>query len=367
MQDLEKQGYSYDEVKKALLSSREIKFEYELLDKEDRKIGTIPEVSGSYSFYADGEIKGIGRFNINEKYLKDINLLSERIKPYFHLKINSDWLKWGQGIYLLSAPNRNEEKGSVYRDIDAYDKGLILKEDQVDNRYFIPKGTYYTNVIRELILSTGIQKISIQESDLTLSIDKEYEIGTSKLEIINDLLKAINYNSVYFDENGFCMVRKYMNPIERPYEFEYSTNNESVTLYGANETLDSYNIPNKFVRYVENPEADYMIASYVNDKASNPLSTVNRGRTITDIKAITDIPDQATLNDYVERIAFEKSQVFGGLVFNTLPMPHHTYLDCLRIKNDVLGISEKYIETSWNVDASVNGVMSHVCRKVVPL
>jgi hypothetical protein len=216
-------------------------------------------------------------------------------------------------------------------------------------------------------LSTGIEKISIQESDLTLSVDKEYEIGTSKLEIINNLLNSINYNSAYFDENGFCVIRKYINPKDRSYEYEYETNDKSVITYGSSETLDAFAIPNKFVRYVENPETGYLISRFVNDKASNKLSTVHRGRTITDIQSVTDIADQTTLDEYVKRVATEKSLVLGGLKFSTWPMPHHSFLDCIFVKNKTLGIAEKFIETSWSVDASENGLMTHTCKKVIEL
>jgi len=367
MQSLSINGYAEEKVKGALQSNREIRYEYDLLDKDDRKIGTLNDVRGSYSFNSEAEIKGAAMFLISERDHKDINFLNERIKPYFCLKMGLEWIRWGQGIYLLSSPDRNEQNGGIYRNIEAYDKGLILKEDMTDNRYFIASGTPYTNAIRDLIISAGIIKISIQESNLVLSIDKEYPIGTSKLDIINDLLNSINYNSAYFDENGFCMIRKYVNPIERVYEFEYITDSKSITIYGASETLDTFSIPNKFVRYVENPETGYMIASFINDKASNPLSTVSRGRAITDIKSITDIADQSTLEDYVKKVASEKSQVFGGVKFSSLTMPHHSLSDCLYIKNNNLNMSEKFIETAWNIDAYEGGLMSHTCRKVVEL
>jgi hypothetical protein len=367
MQELAKNDFSKEQVIEALKTNRVTKYEYDLLDKYDRKIGTIDEIGGSYSFDSNAEIKGTARFTLNEKKLKEIDFLSERIKPYFCLKMGKTWLKWGQGVFLLSSPNRQEQNGGIYRDIEAYDKGLILKEDCVDNRYFIAKGTRYTDAVRTLILSTGINKISIQESDLVLSVDKEYPIGTSKLDIINDLLISINYNSVYFNADGFCMVRPYINPKDRAYEFEYVTDKKSIVEYGSEETLDAFSIPNKFVRYVENPEADYLTSTFVNDKASNKLSTIYRGRTITDIRAVTDIADQATLDAYVKRVATEKSLVFGGIIFPSAVMPHHSFLDCLYVRNTTLGVSEKFIETSWSIDASPNGRMTHTCKKVVEL
>jgi hypothetical protein len=367
MKELAQEGFTHDRVKDALMSNRQIQFEYELLDKQDRRIGTIDDVNGSYSFNSEAQIKGAGRFVLNEKNLREIDFLSERIKPLFCLKIGSKWIKWSQGIYLISSPDREERNGGVYRSIDAYDKSLILMEDKVDNRYLITAGTLYTDAIRTLLISAGITKYSIEESSLELSVDKEFEIGTSKLDIINGLLISINYNTLWFDGNGYCMIRKYINPKDRAYEFNYETDEKSIITYGSTESIDAFNVPNKFVRYVENPETDYLISSFVNDRSSNPLSTVSRGRVITDIEAVSDIPDQVTLDQYVQRVATERSLIFGGVKFPTLPMPHHTFLDCLRVKNTTLGIAEKYIETEWSIDTGEKGLMTHKCKKVVEL
>jgi hypothetical protein len=367
MLDLAYEKHSAEQVKNALQSNREVRYEICLLDKKDYQIGIIDDVDGSYSFDSGAEIKGAGRFNISERKFKDIDFLNERIKPYFCLRVGNEWLRWGQGIYILSSPDRTEKQGGIYRDIEAYDKSVILREDKVDNRYLIRAGTLYTDAVRELILSSGIDTISIQESNLTLTVDKEYEIGTSKLEIINNLLLSINYNSIWFDGNGFCMVRKYLNPKDRQPEFEYVTDSKSIMMYGSTETLDAFNVPNKFIRYVENPDADYMISTFVNDKSNNKLSTVSRGRVITDIEAVSDIPDQATLDEYVKRVANEKSQVFGGVAFNTLTMPHHQCLDCYYVRINDLGVSEKVIETGWSISMSDNGLMSHKCKKVIEL
>jgi hypothetical protein len=367
MQLLSNQGYTQEQVKNALHSSRTIKWEYMLLDKNDRNIGTIKDITGSYGLDSEAEIKGSARFELSEREYKDVDFFSERIKPYFCLKIGTEWLKWEQGIYLLNSPDRSENKGGIYRNIEAYDKTVILREDRVYNRYLIPKGTSYSVAIRNLILSTGITDLSIQESELELSVDKEYEIGTPKLEIINSLLNAINYNSVWFNYHGTCMVTKYIPGKERAYEYEYSTNNKSVTYYGASETLDTFNIPNKFVRYVENPETGYLISTLTNDQASNKLSTVNRGRVITDIKSVTDIADQQTLDSYVRKEAEQLSLVYGGFEFSTLPMPHHTFMDCYLFRNRNLDVMEKVVETAWNINASVNGTMTHKVKKVIEL
>ena len=83
MLELEKNGYTESQIKNKLLGDREIKFEYDLLDKNDKKLGTLADVECSVSFSAYAEIKRSASFTLSEKEHKDIDFLNERIKALF--------------------------------------------------------------------------------------------------------------------------------------------------------------------------------------------------------------------------------------------------------------------------------------------
>lgn len=72
MQQLSNSGYTETQVKAALHSSRTIKWEYVLLDKNDRNIGFISDITGSYGMDSEAEIKGSARFELSEKEYKNI-------------------------------------------------------------------------------------------------------------------------------------------------------------------------------------------------------------------------------------------------------------------------------------------------------
>ena len=50
-----------------------------------------------------------------------------------------------------------------------------------------------------------------------------------------------------------------------------------------------------------------------------------------DIRQVDDIADQVTLDDYVQRIAFEASQVYGYITAETAIMPTHGINDVAQI------------------------------------
>jgi hypothetical protein len=273
--------------------------------------------------------------------------------------------EWPLGVFLLSSPTRQDQNRAIKRAIEAYDSSLVIKEDCFDDRYRIAAGTKYTAAIVTILNGAGIWKINITDHSGTLAVDKEFEIGTTKLAAVNQLLAEINYTSIWVDENGYFVAQPYALPSGREAEYEYRNNELSIICPEASEELDLFNVPNKWVRYVSNPDKATLRSVYVNDLATSKTSTVNRERMIVDCQPVDDILDQATLDAYTLRQAYEASQVYGKFEFSTALMPHHSFLSCLFLEHTDYGIADKYIETSWSMDLSPGGQMSNSCRRVI--
>lgn len=363
MNNLKTGIYTDEQIKKMLQNNRKIAYRYELLDRNDKPIGEIT-ASGNIDYDTNASIMRVGTFSIKE--LNDIDFINERIKPYFRLYTGTEWIEFPLGVFLISSPSRVSDEYSITRQVESYDKSLILKEDKFTSRYMIPKNTYYTNAISTILSDENINNYDIQQSDLSLQTNIEFDIGTDKLTAINTLLKAINYNPLYVDAYGCFRATKYINPDARTIDGYYTIDRDSIVLSGATETLDVFNYPNKIVRYLENAELGCMTATVINDDPASKLSTVSRGRTIVDIAPVNDIPDLATLEAYTHRIADEK-KIYQEIKFNTPVMPNHDFMECLYLQNNELGISGKYVEYAWNLDLEIGGVMSHRCRKTVSL
>ena len=365
MIELAVNGYSRDEVIKRLHSNRIVKFRYNLLNRYDVKIGELDVIpGGTVSLNSLAEIKRTANFVIKDR--GDSDWLNDRIQPVFCLKMSDGgWAEWPLGVFLMSSPTLRIENGVKYRDVEAYDPSLILVEDKFDNRYIIPAGTTYDDAIKTILNQAGIWKINIIPHLGEIRIDKEFEIGSTKLSAINQLLSEINYTSLWVDENGYFTAKPYVIPSEREAEYAYRNDDLSIILPGAMKEEDLFSVPNKWVLVVSNPETESLRSVYVNDLSTSKTSTISRGRTIVDFRIIDDVYDQQTLDDIAKRLAYEASQIYGKFIFETALMPHHSFMDILYIEHTAYDISAKYTETSWSMTLSHDGQMRHETRRVI--
>ncbi|MGC7873915.1 hypothetical protein ACPUYX_20800, partial [Desulfosporosinus sp. SYSU MS00001] len=150
MQSLNIGGYTQQQVMDVLHMkncSRNIKFRYDLLDKNEIKKSTLSTVvSGEIDMQYMADIKRTAKLKIEDD--GSINWLSDRIQPFFMLQMpDLNWIEWSLGIFLLSTPTRIEENNKIYRDVEAYDGLQILKDDKFTERYTIAQGTNYYDAI----------------------------------------------------------------------------------------------------------------------------------------------------------------------------------------------------------------------------
>lgn len=280
--------------------------------------------------------------------------------------IPGDWVEFPLGIFLLNTPTRAEINGMIYRDVEAYDGLIVLQESKIDERLTAPIGELYYDFIIYMLGRANITKWNIEHSDKTIITAQEWTIGTPYLTIINDLLAALNYTPLWVDENGYYISRLYRSPQERPADIEYIADELSVIYNGMEEELDLFNVPNRWIIVLNDPEREDLVSDQININPDSPTSYQARGnRYIVDFREVTDIADQAALDQYAERVAFEASQIFGNIQFETAIMPIHSYADVVYLENEILGISGKYSETEWKLPLNIGGKMSHTVRRVV--
>lgn len=357
--------YSHDQMDRILKSNRRVKYRFELLDKNEIAIREI-SATGSINFNATADIQAGANFIVNEYELKGIDLVNARIRPYMQVMTPSGYVDYPLGIYLISSPNRQSDGISVVRQLECFDKCVILNEDKFTNRYYIQKGKLYTQAINEILESAMIFNHDISPSIFTTTTELEFEVGTTKLKAINQLLQAINYTPIWFDVNGFARSSVYVTPSKRNEEYSYLTDEQSITFVGVEQNIDTFNIPNIIIRYTSNTESNYLYAKYVNDNPASKLSTITRGRNVVDCATVSDIANQATLEQYVKRLADEQT-LYEEISFDTANMPHHTYMDCLQIQNKELDINNTYIEYEWTINLEIGGKMNHKCKRTVNL
>jgi hypothetical protein len=392
MLSLNRDGFTSAQIKLALHNPhRRLDFRYELLNKDGNKLSDLKNVlSGEVQQQALATIKRTARFTLSDE--GDINYLSDRIRPIARLYVpdgrtfssfytfysqqfaplieeakqskKSGWVEFPLGEFLLSSPKRVEDNGMVIREVDAYDGLVVLTDDKFDAPYTILTGTNYADAVITLLSSAGITKYNIEQTDKVTTKDITFEIGSEKLYAINELLRGINYESIHVDVNGYYTSAYYRPPSDRASEYDYFTDSQSVIFGGYTEELDLFGLPNKWVVAVKEGDGPTEFTStHTNNDPASDFSTVNRGRNIVDYREIDNAADQVTLDNYVQRIAFESMQQFGKIEFETAVMPLHDYTDVYNVYFSDLETSGKYSETSWTMPLEVGGKMKHEIRR----
>ncbi len=355
--------YTAEQIREMLSNDREVWYEFNLIDKNDAPIGQIT-ATGTIDYNSTVSIQRTAQLQIVEE--RDINFLSDRVKASQCIRTPLGTEKFPLGVFFMSSPARQAYVGTVRREIECYDMTLQLRDDKFTTRYKVSSGTNYGQAVSSILITAGIKDAIITQTTKTLQSDIEFPIGMQKLEAINQLLKAINYNNIYANENGRLICEPYADPLFRTAQASYITNNKSIIFAGVKEELDAFNVPNKVVRYLNTADRATLISELTNTDADSPLSTVSRGRTIVDIKPVNDIADQATLDDYVKR-EMDSFKVYERVYLETANMPNHGNLDCIYVVDNELDVAGKFIEESWNMNLQLGGHMKHVLRKVVSI
>jgi len=289
-----------------------------------------------------------------------INLLTDRLRPL--MIINGT--EYPLGKYVVTTETRISANGVEQIEIEAYSLLYLAKRKKIEERLSISAGDNYISFIMSLLNQCGIKDIDAEQSSLTFSTAREdWDIGTPYLDIINQLLTEINYNTAWVDLNGTVRLTKYTAPRVSDILHCYSADEYSIIESNHSRTTDRYGKSNVFRVTCENPEhKEPMVAIAENNSPDSPYSTVNIGR-ILHSERVNNIPDQETLQNYANRLRDQSLQETETVEFYTAIAPTHTSHDVVALDSGTLtGI---YVETEWTLPMSPGASMTHKARRIL--
>lgn len=307
---------------------------------------------------ADVKMSMSGKFFLN---LSDPNWLKMRIRPYLIQEAS----EFSLGEYVITQANKKMDKdGVLFWEMKGTDLGRIPQRSKIETRLTLPAGERYTDVVQSLLLETGITKIICVQSDAVLKNDRtDWEIGTSRLEVINSLLKEINYQSLWFDMDGNARIEPPKKADGSAIDHFYPAGALSDIKLPAEIGSDVYKAYNVFTAMVSSPEYDEpLVATSVNDSPTSRISTVNIGRVQAPIEKLNDIASQQALQEYVDNLRFQSMRSLETVSFKTA-LRRHQVRDIVSLAHPL--INGIYQEVEWKMTLSFDGEMTHTAQRVV--
>ena len=273
------------------------------------------------------------------------------------------------GIYQAATVSTKGGDTGTRVEIEAYDRCWRVYTQKTETILHLAAGSSYLTEIRKLLTACGVALVIATPSDATLQTDREdWDVGTSYLTIVNDLLAEINYNSLWFDASGVARLEPYQEPSAQNIDWSYGTTDLFLPDRhpGPNfsDEEDIFNAPNVFICVCSNPDLEQpMVATAVNDNPQSRKSTFRRGMRITSVERVDNIASQEELQAYADRMRNESLLSARAITFYTLNDPGHGIGDVLALTHDDIG--GIYLETGWQMQLSAGSLMTHSAKRTV--
>lgn len=300
----------------------------------------------------------------------EADFLSDEIRPM----LITNGAEQPLGVYGAAKATPTETGGVERLQIEAFDRCWKVRDTYTETILHFPAGQNYITAIEGLLMAAGITVILATPTDAVFSEDREdWEIGTSHLTIVNQLLGEINYNQLWFTPEGNAVLEPASVPTAENIEHTMSDLPEELLdgavkidrmLPSITRETDVYSAPNVFLCVCSNPDkSGAMVAKAENTNPQSPLSIPRRGRRIIKVVRVDNIASQTELQAYADRLRNE-SMIGGETIrVTTALQPGYGAADVVAIKYGEL--SAICIERAYTMELTVGGKMTHELERVV--
>jgi hypothetical protein len=383
-------------TREVLYGARSTSYRYELLQHNvttgvDSLLGFLDGVrdEGSMRWSSSSSVKKSCSLSVVDLVqagpgltrVSDVNLVTTRIRPVLVIE---GLPEIPLGVYVVTAaPEEWAATGRTYS-IELHDKSTVLEQDAVDVSYSVGTSTAVLQLVKTVIESAG-ELIDVDASDTrTLTSPLVWEAGTSKLRIVNDLLDALNYNSLFVDGVGNFRATAYVPPADRSIRYsmlnddsgvslvrELSDGDASIYLPEWKRDRDTYKVPNRVTAVAAGDgDAAPLSGTVTNEDPASPFSFPSRGRWITRVIDGVDVPDLSEvatvtfLEDKARQTLVAASAVQAAVNVKCLPIPLEL-LDVLVFASTPAGINARHVVRGVSLGLSFAGVMDLELQEVI--
>lgn len=262
------------------------------------------------------------------------------------------------GIFVIVAsPEKYNDKNNTVQ-FELYDETYIVDHSYLIERLFISKGSKYSEIITQLLVSVGLSNIICDLSDSTFTTDREFAFGENVLDIINTLLCEINFNSMYVDENGYVILESIK--LKKIPKHRYRDGVDSIITGDLTTDFDIYEIPNIFIGEVSNPDFPLIKYKKINDDKMSKLSTISRKYNLVKTYKLDNIPNYDELKKFIDNEYLNSLYTNKSVTLNTDIENNHGYEDMVELNTK--GILGLFKEVQWEIEIGSSN-MKHTIER----
>ncbi|MFA5898146.1 MAG: hypothetical protein WC829_03420 [Hyphomicrobium sp.] len=286
-----------------LTGARKPRWQYFLLDRFDNRLGPLDGVTGgTVEVVAQSRLGGSGDLNIDDRG-QNIDWLKQRVQIVYDPGVPGVEA-WPIATMLFTTPKMRQLEDRKEYAVDLLTKLQIVDQTGFDTEYSLEVGEPIIPAVVAIIQSVGETRIAATDLGAVTTVPLRWEAGVSKLTIINELLQAANYWSLWCDGSGQFRVQPYVAPTARPVVRVFEAGQASIHEPGWTLEQDHSAVPNKYVvRRDGDDETPAIVGVAVNMDPASMYSIPARDGLIVmaEVEVVSDIESQQAADDLAQR------------------------------------------------------------------
>ena len=322
-----------------------------LTDRHNQLIEDITHIvrKGTVSFDPDRSIKGALKLEVND--YSAIQPYRDYLAPFLTVIHDDGYEVTSQmGLYAVVPPAQTIGPKRRSITLDGYDLTWVVGSDVFDEGYSVSASTNVVTAVEAILTDLGFTRMTITPSSRVVTSDRSWKPGTSKLEVINDLLNSAGYHSLYATKAGYFASSPYesIKNIGQATIYDTTDPNARVKVLKTI-TLDSTSdrIVNKVVVIKDNADEAPIVVTKLNTNPLSPTSIQNLDMTITKVERDSNLIDEAAAETKALRLLEEGSMVYRRLKITTSPDLERDALETYRL-NIVDANGQLVADGLWN-------------------
>lgn len=329
---------------------------FELRDVEGVHLGSItPQRVVSIDNNTEGVLKRtIGNFVLPPNIAADVNMISDRVWPYWLL---GDGSEYQLGIFLFAAAASQRRSYGLFSTTRLLDQGLVLGQPTPHTIGF-NEGTYVTDAIATVFDLAGVHTYEIASSALVLSSPLAWPAGTQSTfaKIISELCAIAGLTDWFFSNAGVATVLAVPDLSTAAPTLRYNAGGRIIagSMVEENDLLAA---PNRYIA-IDTAAKDVPIVGQYDLPDDAPNSVVARGFPMVKIIEAPGVGTTDAALAYATAYAQTDPRSHKTVQFHSSPDPRHDTFDVVEY------LGENYQELSWSLTGAPGGPHRHKIKRV---